>query len=332
MTTRRNRRCWSGFVAIGVCLLYGCFAYPQKQPEEPISKDRLFNALKEKLTSTGLEHLIKRIHERRVSFPMTDADEQKIRELQRHLPKERLDNLITAVRESSSHRFFLDVTPRDLVDPYLQKKPLQADLAVAGYKGKWLRVNVEFRAIFPKIFPDQLVIDARDFDGVQLALYFDRDRYIAEFAGLRAGHHLSVTGMFDQVILGQVMLKNCEIENPSQQQPDLPVGKLTFSQEAAPSKREDAPYAVKVVIQTNVVLQPTSLAVKCSSEFTAAETHVLGTSVLQNMGEGHVGNKTVYWFFFGAPAFRPENPVVILLMAKQPIRVLGVGEGPPVPR
>jgi hypothetical protein len=267
-----------------------------------------------------------------VDFELTPVIEHEIRDAGKYLGKKGVDELIAAVREHPSRRFFIDVTPRDLIDPYLHKNPLQADLAVAGYKGKWLKVDVEFRAIFPKIFADQLVVDVRDSEGVQLALYFDRDRYIAEFAGLRAGHHLSVTGMFDQVILGQVMLKNCEIEKRPQQQPDLPVGKLTFSQEATPSKREDAPYAVKVVIQTNVVIQPTSLAVRCSSEFTSAEPRVLGTSVLQSMGEGFVRDKTVYWFFFAAPAFRPENPVVILLMAKQPIRVLGVAEGPPVPR
>jgi hypothetical protein len=112
----------------------------------------------------------------------------------------------------------------------------------------------------------------------------------------------------------------------------LPVRRLSYSQGVVSSEREDAPYAMKVVIQTNVVLQPTSLVVKCDSEFAASKFTVLGALQLTGAGEGHVGDRTAYWLFFAGPAFIPENPVVIILMAKQPIRVLDVHEGPPLPR
>jgi hypothetical protein len=112
----------------------------------------------------------------------------------------------------------------------------------------------------------------------------------------------------------------------------LPVRKLTYSQEVVSSDKEDAPYAVKVVIQTNVTMQPTSLVVRCDSEFAASKPMVLGAPVLMHAGEGYIANRTAYWFYFAEPAFRAENPVVILLMAKQPIHVLDVQEGPPIPR
>ena len=47
--------------------------------------------------------------------------------------------------------------------------------------------------------------------------------------------------------------------------------KLIYTQEPASSRREDAPYAIKVVIQTDAILQPVSIAVKCNVDVVAGE-------------------------------------------------------------
>jgi len=67
--------------------------------EDPISRDQLFKSLKEKLTKAGLEHLIRRVEEWKVSFRLDEADEKKIRSLQKQLGKARLHDLIAAIRE-----------------------------------------------------------------------------------------------------------------------------------------------------------------------------------------------------------------------------------------
>lgn len=118
------------------------------------------------------------------------------------------------------------------------------------------------------------------------------------------------------------------VKKQSNEAPPPQVKKLTYSQEVVSSDKEDAPYAVKVVIQTNVTIQPTSLAISCDTPFTGSKPLVS----FSNGGEGYVGTNKVYWLFFKEPAFRPEYPIMVLLMAKSPIRVLAVSEGPPIPR
>jgi hypothetical protein len=107
------------------------------------------------------------------------------------------------------------------------------------------------------------------------------------------------------------------------------VKKLIYTQEPASSRREDAPYAIKVVIQTDAILQPVSIAVKCNVDVVAGEYYLVGSGSLRDAGDGYVVNKPVYWLFFGDPPFRPESPVILLLMAKEPIQVMSVDYGPP---
>jgi len=114
--------------------------------------------------------------------------------------------------------------------------------------------------------------------------------------------------------------------------PQLPVWRLSYTEEPASSNREDAPYATKVVIQTNVVRQPTSLVVVCSAEVAGATYYLTGSPAMIMSGDGYIDkDKRLFWFVFSGPPFRPETPIVVLLMAKEPIRVLSVRQGPPSP-
>jgi hypothetical protein len=96
----KSGKCWVGIVTISMCLLYVSSAYPQRHMENPINRDQLFKSLRENLTETGLEHLIRRVEEWKVSFQISDVDDREIRKLQNHLPKERLDDLIGAIHEN----------------------------------------------------------------------------------------------------------------------------------------------------------------------------------------------------------------------------------------
>ncbi len=111
----------------------------------------------------------------------------------------------------------------------------------------------------------------------------------------------------------------------------LPVRKLQFSEEVVSSKKDTAPFAIKVVIQTNVAIQPTSIVLKCTSEFSESEWSVRGVGGLRDTGEGYVGDHTKFWLYFGDPPFKPDTPIIVLLMAKQSIHVMSVEEGPPSP-
>ncbi len=111
----------------------------------------------------------------------------------------------------------------------------------------------------------------------------------------------------------------------------LPVRKLQFSEESVSSKKDSAPFAVRVVIQTNVAIQPTSIVLKCTSEVSEGEWSVRGVGGLGSSGDGYAGDHSKFWLFFGEPAFKPDTPIIVLLMAKQLIHVVSVGEGPASP-
>jgi hypothetical protein len=130
-----------------------------------------------------------------------------------------------------------------------------------------------------------------------------------------------------------------EPEHPSSPAPNvtpegnprpLPVSKLSFTQEITNSTRENAPFAVRVVIQTNTAMQPTSLVLRCSSDVEEGSYRMVGVSAYRDSGNGYVGNsRSNFWFFFGDPPFTPERPIVAVLMSKQPVNVISVEEGPP---
>jgi putative nucleic acid binding protein len=212
------------FFRIGIVALAVSCVSVHGQTSTLITKDNFMSAIrlgrKEKKTAARFIELIKQA---KVDFVLTEEDEQILRKDGRYLGKQGLDGLIETVRDnyrgkeeqpsaskSPGRRFFLDVTPRELAGAY-KKNPLQADLAVAGYKGKWLKVEVVVTAILPQMSSNDLNIQARDADKTLLVLRFDRDRYVATFAQLRGGEHLSVSGIFSGVLLGVVNLHKCEI-------------------------------------------------------------------------------------------------------------------------
>jgi len=113
------------------------------------------------------------------------------------------------------------------------------------------------------------------------------------------------------------------------QSPAFPVQTLQFAQEAVPSDDEDAPYAVKVTIQTNVAMQPTSVLVNCDGELTNGEYHLAGVGVLMGHYWGYTKDRHGYWILLKETSFRPETPIVATLKSKRPFRVLSVTKGPP---
>jgi hypothetical protein len=109
----------------------------------------------------------------------------------------------------------------------------------------------------------------------------------------------------------------------------LPVRKIQFTEEVVSSTKEAVPFAIRVVIQTNVPTQPTSLVLKCSSDVAEGEYRMVGVGAFRDAGDGYINNDhKTFWFFFSDPPFKPDTPIIVLLMAKQSIHVLSVEEGP----
>jgi hypothetical protein len=119
---------------------------------------------------------------------------------------------------------------------------------------------------------------------------------------------------------------------PASAEAPKPVRRFIFTQEQTNSTHDDAPFAVKIVIQTTATVQPTSLAIVCDSEVAYADSRLGGGANRQRSGDGIVNNdKRIYWIFWGEPPFRPETPLVLTLMSKLAIHALVVQEGPTYP-
>lgn len=104
--------------------------------------------------------------------------------------------------------------------------------------------------------------------------------------------------------------------------PDLPppvVSEIRFTERRTDSPKKEFPYALQVIIQTNVTIQPTAFKIECDNEIAEGSFFVSGQSALMNVRWGTDHN--VFFFSFGYPPFMPESSVVATLLSKSPIRV-----------
>ena len=103
----------------------------------------------------------------------------------------------------------------------------------------------------------------------------------------------------------------------------LPVKRISFTQEPTNSSRPDAPYAVKVVIQTNVKIQPVLFSLRCDADIIEGKVGMIGNSVFFNSGNEY--GRHIFGFHFSND-FLPETPITVTLMSASPIKVLTITE------
>jgi hypothetical protein len=94
---------------------------------------------------------------------------------------------------------------------------------------------------------------------------------------------------------------------------------LVVASEAANSTSRMAPYAVKVVISTSQLMQPALLIITCDEPVVVATI----SSDPQTHANGRP-DRMRYRIGFDSTGFKPGQPLTVLLMAAQPIRVLSV--------
>ena len=107
---------------------------------------------------------------------------------------------------------------------------------------------------------------------------------------------------------------------PLTPQPGLS-GSLTISQSNDVSTRADAPYKIKVVIQTTVDMPTLKLALKCSVPLVEAQGGP-GSGTLMMTSQGIANADHSIWFMqYGSavPSFGPSNPIVVNVWAASPV-------------
>ena len=97
------------------------------------------------------------------------------------------------------------------------------------------------------------------------------------------------------------------------------------SQERIPSFDKDFPFGWKVVVQTNVVIQPVSIIFRCDGEIGKGEVEFAGDagSMFFKVRSGVIlDQRDMFLASFESPAFTPEKAMLVMLVSKTPIKVV----------
>lgn len=91
-------------------------------------------------------------------------------------------------------------------------------------------------------------------------------------------------------------------------------------QKTTTSDNSELPYGLQVIIQSNIVMQPVSIALECNGEIGDFSFFIAGQVVYMNVRKSINGN--VAQLSFGSPPLTPESPLVITLLSKKQISVI----------
>ncbi|MGB7549228.1 MAG: hypothetical protein WBM14_15925 [Terracidiphilus sp.] len=107
---------------------------------------------------------------------------------------------------------------------------------------------------------------------------------------------------------------------PPTAEPAPMVAHFSVTQNQEVSSRADAPYKIRVVVQTNMDLSALRLAVQCDSPIVVAQAGNTGMFI---GGHGIVnGHPNVYVINYRSitPPFGPANPIILYMWSANPIR------------
>lgn len=100
---------------------------------------------------------------------------------------------------------------------------------------------------------------------------------------------------------------------------------IRYTERRTPSDKPQFPYALQVIVQTDVSIQPVALEIECEDEVNDLSFFVASQSVYFTVSQGFGGPKhNVAFLRFTFPPLTPESPLVVTLFSKKDIRVLGV--------
>ena len=102
-----------------------------------------------------------------------------------------------------------------------------------------------------------------------------------------------------------------------------------WAQRRTTSKRDDAPFAIQLVIQSDAPSQPTAFMIETSGEMVDGEFFIAGESVMMGVGYGVQPDKKHFYLRFEYPAFKPESPIVVTIYSKSDIAITSVSPARP---
>ena len=103
------------------------------------------------------------------------------------------------------------------------------------------------------------------------------------------------------------------------------------SQEWVPSTNPKYKYELRVLVQTNVVIQPVSIVFECNALVEDGSVWFAGDAAeaFSKVRSGVIlSNRKDYLASFEQPAFTPEKNMIVTLFSNEPIKVISFGEIP----
>jgi hypothetical protein len=119
-------------------------------------------------------------------------------------------------------------------------------------------------------------------------------------------------------------------EKPTQEKPSQPqlppavVEHLRFAERRVPSTQSAYPYALEVVIQTDVAVENAALEIDFDGEIEKGDFFLAGQGVMMLVRSGITQDRKGFILGFGFPTWTPEHPIVATILSKQPVRVVGI--------
>src|SRR5262249_565087 len=85
---------------------------------------------------------------------------------------------------------------------------------------------------------------------------------------------------------------------------------IRYTERRAASDKPESPYALQVVIRTDVNTQPTALQIKFDGPVSSGDVFVTGQAVTMNVMTGFSEDRTLFALSFAFPAWTPVTPIV----------------------
>lgn len=123
-------------------------------------------------------------------------------------------------------------------------------------------------------------------------------------------------------------LAKAHVPSSKEQKPSIPsttlptqrVARIRYEERQSPSSVDWAPHSLQVIIRTDVPIENAGFKIECSGVIHNGRFSVVGHVVMKNVRQEIIGG-TTFSFKFDSPAFTPDSPIIVSLLAKSAIRV-----------
>ncbi len=99
---------------------------------------------------------------------------------------------------------------------------------------------------------------------------------------------------------------------------------LRFTEQRIPSDKPESPYGLRVIIQTDISTQPTSLQLQFDGPIDNGTFFVTGQGIMMNVLTTRSSDGRTFGLSFAFPPWTPASPIVVTIYSKGAVRVTGL--------